>query len=88
MILGKRHNKQKIIILCACNLALFCIHMTMGLYMKGTLISGDEMGYLGIARYLSRKGVMPNMAETMFHHAGYSFLISPAFLLSTDPTRI
>ncbi len=69
-------------------LALVCFHVVMSLFMKGPLILADEMGYLGNARYLLGKGVMPNMVGADFFHAGYSILISPAFWLSSDPKRV
>jgi len=69
-------------------LVLVCLHIIMSLFMKGPLIVADETGYLGSARYLVEKGVMPNMKGTAFYHAGYSILISPAFWLSSDPTRV
>jgi hypothetical protein len=69
-------------------LVLVCLHVAMSLLMKGPRIMADEMGYLGNARYLLGKGVMPNMAGTAFYHAGYSILISPAFWLSSDPKRV
>jgi hypothetical protein len=56
--------------------------------MHGPFIQSDETGYLGNARFLAGKGVMPNMEGTTFYHAGYSILISPAFWLSSDPKRV
>ena len=64
------------------------IHILMAMWMAGPLYVADETGYLGNARYLVGKGVMPNMVETAFYHAGYSLIISPAFWLSSDPKRI
>ncbi len=71
-----------------CYLVLVCLHIIMSLFMRGPFIQADEIGYLGNARFLAGKGVMPNMEGTVFYHAGYSILISPAFWLSSDPKRV
>jgi hypothetical protein len=85
MILSESQNRRGTLVLLVCYLVLACFHMILGLQMKGPSVAGDEMGYLGNGRFLAGKGVMPNMTGT---HAGYSLLISPAFFLSNDPTRV
>lgn len=74
--------------LVALYLVLVCIHILMSLFMKGPLYVADETGYLGNARYLSGKGVMPNMTGCAFYHPGYSFLISPSYYLFSDPQKV
>ena len=69
-------------------LVLVGAHCLMAMWIEGPLYVADETGYLGIARYLLGKGIMPNMSGTGFYHAGYSLLISPVFWLSSDPKRI
>ena len=86
--LGTDHKRGRIFILGAFYLAFVFLHLLMSLKMKGPLILADEMGYLGHARYLLGKGIMPNMEGTTFYHAGYSLLISPAFWLSSDPQKV
>jgi hypothetical protein len=76
------------LILGTCYLVLVCIHSLMVLWMKGPIYVADETGYLGNARFLIGKGVMPNMVGSAFYHAGYSLLISPAFWFSSDPKEI
>jgi hypothetical protein len=64
---------------------LLSLHLLMGWQMKGPLLSGDELGYLGNTRYLWGQGFLPAMEGGTSIHAGYSLLISPAFWLSSEP---
>jgi len=66
-------------------LVLLSLHLLMCSQMKGPLLSGDEMGYLGNARYLWGKGFLPALGMGTSIHAGYSLLISPAFWFSSEP---
>jgi hypothetical protein len=88
IILTGTFKRGGCVFLCACYLALVCFHLIMAFYMKGPRPMADELGYLGNARILVGRGVAPNMTGAVFYHAGYSLLISPAFLLSSDPERV
>jgi len=59
-------KRDRIFILGAFYLALVFLHFLMSLKMRGPLILADEMGYLGHARYLLGKGIMPNMEGRLF----------------------
>lgn len=54
-------------------------------YRNGPATLADELGYLGIARWLAGAGPLPNMFTAAFYHFGYSFLIAPAFWLASNP---
>ena len=88
MIFTGNIGRGRRVFLCACYLALVCFHLVMASYMNGPRPMADELGYLGNARVLAGKGVAPIMTGAAFYHAGYSLLISPAFLLSSDPERV
>lgn len=54
-------------------------------YRNGPATLADELGYLGVARWLAGAGPLPNMFTAAFYHFGYSFLIAPAFWLGGNP---
>lgn len=54
-------------------------------YRNGPATLADELGYLGVARWLAGAGPLPNMFNASFYHFGYSFLIAPAFWLGSNP---
>lgn len=54
-------------------------------YRNGPATLADELGYLGVARWLAGAGTLPNMFTAAFYHFGYSFLIAPAFWLGSNP---
>lgn len=54
-------------------------------YRNGPATLADELGYLGVARWLAGAGPLPNMVNASFYHFGYSFLIAPAFWLGGNP---
>ncbi len=86
--LDERNHQSSTLNLIVLYLALVCVHLIMSLFMRGPLILPDELGYLGHARYLAGEGVMPNMEGYPFYHVGYSFFISPAFWLSSEPQTV
>lgn len=51
------------------------------------LISADEIGYLGIARYLAL-GAGPNMSGTAYYHFGTSALFVPLWWISSEPGTV
>lgn len=57
-------------------------------YRNGPATLADELGYLGIARWLANAGPLPNMFDASFYHFGYSFLIAPAFWLGGNPVSV
>ena len=50
-------------------------------------IYADELGYLGIARYISGEYSLP-IYNNAFYHFGYSFFIAPVYLFLSDPIKI
>lgn len=54
-------------------------------YRNGPAVLADELGYLGVARWLAGAASLPNMFTASFYHFGYSILIVPAFWLGHDP---
>lgn len=85
---NEKDDKPSTLSLIVFYLALVGIHSLMILWMRGPLYVADETGYLGNARFLSGKGLMPNLVGCAFYHAGYSFLISPAFYFFSDPQKV
>ncbi len=65
--------------------ALVVLHLLSSAQRQQPIIMADEVGYLGIARYLSGTAPLPDMAGSRFYHFGYSLLLLPAFWLFTDP---
>lgn len=57
-------------------------------YRNGPATLADELGYLGVARWLANAGPLPNMFNAAFYHFGYSFLVAPAFWLGGNPVSI
>jgi hypothetical protein len=51
------------------------------------LVSADEIGYLGIARYLAL-GAGPNMSGTAYYHFGTSALFVPLWWISSEPGTV
>ncbi len=66
-------------------LALVLIHALFGMKMEQPTIMADELGYLGIARYLSNVAHIPDLRESTFYHFGYSLFLLPAYWLFSDP---
>src|SRR5690348_12174633 len=54
-------------------------------YRNGPAVLADELGYIGVARFLAGAAPLPNMFTASFYHFGYSLFIVPAFWLGTDP---
>lgn len=54
-------------------------------YRNGPATLADELGYLGVARWIAGVAPLPNMFTASFYHFGYSFFIAPAFWLGGNP---
>lgn len=54
-------------------------------YRNGPAVLADELGYIGVARFLAGAAPLPNMFTASFYHFGYSLFIVPAFWLGADP---
>jgi hypothetical protein len=67
--------------------ALFIICVALFWFRSVPLISADEIGYLGNARWLMT-GSGPSMGYTMTYSAGYSLLLVPFEWLLSDPRAV
>ena len=70
---------------CLSYFAQVMVRLCMGIWTPQPWLFADEMGYLGIARYLSGTAPMPDMGLTAFYHPGYSLFLLPAFWIFSDP---
>jgi len=61
------------------------ILLAINQYRNGPAVLADELGYLGVARYLAGAAALPDMYTASFYHIGYSIFIVPAFWLGSDP---
>jgi hypothetical protein len=67
--------------------ALFGVSIVLFWFRSIPLISADEIGYLGNARWLVT-GSAPSMGYTMTYSAGYSLLLVPFEWLLNDPRAV
>jgi len=69
-------------------LALVSLHVILGLGIQRPYIFADELGYLGIARYLAGISHFPRLEGAAFYHFGYSLFLMPAFWVISDPNAV
>ena len=74
-------------LLAAGTILLALVHAAAGLLRTGPTIVADESGYLFAARVLAGHGGGP-LAGATYYHSGWSLLLTPTELLTSDPRAV
>src|SRR4051795_4970478 len=85
--IGDRLRRRPALLLGIGYLAQVLLRLWLAVGRNGPLVFADETAYLAHARVIAG-GVPGELSQAMFYRGGYALLISPAFLLSSDPVRI
>lgn len=61
------------------------VHLWVGLAMQAPIIQPDELGSLGVARFLAGQGLAPVSADVGPHTVAYGVLLAPVAWLTSSP---
>ena len=85
---GMKENRKTFIVIFTAYIILAATHIIMGLSLETPVVAGDEFGYLGKARYIAGGSMPVYPGGGQPSGFGYSMIISPAFMLFSDPAMI
>lgn len=86
-----RNNSQETIpikLLILGSVALVAVHLLIAWPIVGPLVSQDEAGYLGNARWIAGSSIVPEMGLAPTYAWGYSLLLAPITYLVQDPALL
>ncbi len=86
-LLNRSNNFDRLVFIILPFLILFIYHLLFNLNIEQPIVWADELIYLGHARYFIT-GHHILLTGQAFAHFGYSLLITPAYLLFTNPDHI